>query len=63
VHAQIYKLKNNQAWWPTHLIPALMRQRQADLCEFKASLIYRLNSRTAKAEKLCLGKRKGKKEN
>ena len=27
-------------------IPALRRQRQVDLCEFKASLIYRVSSRT-----------------
>ena len=31
------------------LIPALVRQRQADLCEFKASLVYRVSSRTGKA--------------
>jgi hypothetical protein len=31
------------------LIPALGRQRQADLCEFEASLIYRVSSWTAKA--------------
>jgi hypothetical protein len=31
------------------LIPALRRQMQADLCEFKASLVYRVNSRTARA--------------
>jgi len=30
-------------------IPAFRRQRQADLCEFKANLLYRLSSRTAKA--------------
>jgi hypothetical protein len=29
------------------LIAALWRQRQAYLCEFKASLLYRLSSRTA----------------
>ena len=29
------------------LNPALGRQMQADLCEFKASLIYRVSSRTA----------------
>jgi hypothetical protein len=31
------------------LIPALRRQRQADLCEFEASLVYRSSSTTAKA--------------
>jgi len=31
------------------LIPALGRQRQADLCEFGASLVYRESSRTARA--------------
>jgi hypothetical protein len=31
------------------LIPALGRQRQVDLCEFKASLAYTLSSRTASA--------------
>jgi hypothetical protein len=27
----------------------LWRQRQADLCEFKASLVYRVSSRTTRA--------------
>lgn len=27
-------------WWRTPLIPALGSQRQVDLCEFKASLVY-----------------------
>ena len=31
------------------LIPALGRQRQADLCEFEANLFYKGSSRTAKA--------------
>ena len=31
------------------LIPAFGRQKQVDLCEFKASLIYTMNSRTARA--------------
>ena len=30
------------------LIPAFERQRQVDLYEFKASLVYRVGSRTAK---------------
>ena len=30
------------------LISALGRQSQADLCEFKASVIYRVNFRTGK---------------
>ena len=28
-------------WWHTPLIPALGRQRQVDLCEFEASLVYK----------------------
>jgi hypothetical protein len=30
------------------LIPARRRQRQADLCKFKAMLVYRVSSRTAR---------------
>lgn len=36
-------------WWPTPLIPALKRQRQSDLCEYEARLVYRDSSRTARA--------------
>jgi hypothetical protein len=35
--------------WHTSLIPALGRQRQAELCELEASLIYRVISKTARA--------------
>jgi hypothetical protein len=31
------------------LILALRRQSQADLCEFKASLVYRVSSKTVRA--------------
>ena len=30
------------------VIPALRRQRQVDLCKFKASLVYSASSRTAR---------------
>ena len=36
-------------WWSMPLIPALGRQRQVDLCEFKSNLVYRVSSRTARA--------------
>ena len=31
------------------LIPALRRQREVDISEFEASLVYRVSSRTARA--------------
>ena len=34
--------------WCIPLIPALSRQRQEDLCEFKANLVYTVSSRTAR---------------
>jgi hypothetical protein len=34
--------------WCIPLIPALRRERQVDLCEFKASLVYKASPRTAK---------------
>jgi capsid protein len=36
-------------WWHIPLIPALGRESQVDLCEFEASLVYRVSSRTARA--------------
>jgi hypothetical protein len=35
------------AWWHLPLIPALRRQRQVNLSKFKASQVYRANSKTA----------------
>jgi hypothetical protein len=35
--------------WRTPLTPALERQRQPDLWEFEASLVYRVSTRTARA--------------
>ena len=45
--------------WRTPLIAA---QRQADFCEFKASLVYRVSFRTGSkaTEKPCLEKQKQK---
>jgi hypothetical protein len=37
-----------RAWWCMPLIPALGRQRQR-ISEFKASLVYKVSSRTARA--------------
>ena len=33
-------------WWHMPLAPALVWQRQVDLCEFRISLVYKLSSRT-----------------
>jgi hypothetical protein len=37
--------KENCKWCCTPIIPELWRQRQVDLCEFKANLGYTVNSR------------------
>ena len=45
------------------LIPAFMRQREAGLCEFEASLAYRVSSRTgSKATEKPRLRKKGRKE-
>lgn len=41
--------------WYTHLILALRRQGQEDLCEFEDYLVYIVSSRTTRAiERPCL---------
>ena len=47
------------------LIPALGRERQVDLCEFEASLVYRTSSSTVSkaTEKPYLEKQTNKKKN
>jgi hypothetical protein len=47
-------------WWHMPLIPALGSQRQEDLWEFKASLVYRASSRTARATQKPYFKKKKK---
>ena len=39
-------------WWGMPLIPALRKQRHADLCEFKDSLVSKTNARTARTVRL-----------
>jgi hypothetical protein len=48
-----HKIKINLAgrWWHTPLIPALGR-RGRQISEFEARLVYRVSSRTARAENL-----------
>jgi hypothetical protein len=44
LHREIKSLNKARQWWCMSLISTPGRQRQADLCEFKASLVYRVNS-------------------
>ena len=41
-----------EAWWCMPLISALRRQKQADFFKFKASLVYNMSSRAARADTL-----------
>jgi hypothetical protein len=36
-------------WWRTPLVPALKKQRQADVFEYETSLIYIVGSKPVKA--------------
>jgi hypothetical protein len=47
VQALMRRKKKGRWWWYMPLNPALGRQRQADLYEYEASLVYRVDSRTA----------------
>jgi hypothetical protein len=38
-------VQGSQTWWCKPLVPALGRQRQADLSEFEVSLVYKANPR------------------
>ena len=50
LHSKVWQSRVTacRAWRHTPLIPALRRQRQANLCEFEASLVYKVSSRTAR---------------
>ena len=50
----LHQRQGGERWWRTPLIPALRRQKQPDLHEFEASLIYRDSSRTSTANKPVL---------
>lgn len=49
VHFFFFNRKLSWVWLHLPLIPALWSQRQGDLCEFEAHLIYRVRFRTANA--------------
>jgi hypothetical protein len=59
-------LRTNSAarqFWYTPFIPALRRQWQVDLHEFKPSLVYKASSRIAKATKQTNKQTKTKEKN
>ena len=58
-----FHIKENidQVWWCTPSVPSLARQRQMDLHEFKASLVYIAHCRPVRAKYWDLVSRKGAK--
>lgn len=47
-----------RVWWLVPLIPASGRWRQADLCEYEASLVYKVSTRRARATQRNPGSKK-----
>jgi hypothetical protein len=43
-------------WWHISLIPVLRRQRKVYLCEFEASLVYRMSSRASRLHREILSR-------
>ena len=57
------KIEKRWAWWCTPLIPAFGKQKQEDLCEFKASFVYKASSRTTRdAQRNPVSKKKKKRK-
>lgn len=52
----------SRVWWYTSLFPALGRQRQEDLSEFEASLIYKVQKARAGYTETLSQKAKMKKQ-
>lgn len=51
-----------QVWYHMLLIPALMRQRQGDLCEFGANPVYIVSSRSPRGYALSKKNNRTKKQ-
>ena len=56
------KTESSWVWWNTPVIPKLYWHRQADLCEFKDNLVFRVSSRTAIDTQRNLVSKKGRKQ-